>query len=91
VTAAFAAGAAAAFMVATSAEWGAVVRAERRDIDLRVGTVLVRGTKRQTRWRTVSLVSTLPRSLIEYALEHAAVDRTTASSRSLFAGSAYRF
>ena len=63
--------AAVAFMVATSAEWGAVGRAERADVDTTRQTVLVRGTKRTTRWRTVPLVSDLQRSLIRYVLEHA--------------------
>ena len=44
--------AAVAFMVATSAEWGAVGRAQRADVNTARQTVLVRGTKRTTRWRT---------------------------------------
>jgi integrase len=63
--------AAVAFMVATSAEWGAVVRAQRLDVDLATRCALVRGTKRTTRWRTVPLVSDEQRSLIKYSLEHA--------------------
>ena len=63
--------AAVAFMVATSAEWGAVCRAERGDVDLGNWRVLVRGTKRTTRWRTVPLVTHVQRSLIEYAVAHA--------------------
>lgn len=63
--------AAVAFMVATSAEWGAVGRAQRADVDLARQTVLVRGTKRSTRWRTVPLVSDAQRFLVRYALEHA--------------------
>jgi integrase len=58
-------------MVATSAEWGAVGRAMRADIDTTTWRVLVRGTKRTTRWRTVPLVSQTQRSLIRYVLEHA--------------------
>jgi integrase len=63
--------AAVAFMVATSAEWGAVVRAQRSDVDATARLVLVRGTKRTTRWRSVPLVSDAQRTLIKYALEHA--------------------
>jgi integrase len=63
--------AAVAFMVATSAEWGAVVRARRDDVELNARRVLVRGTKRTTRWRTVPLVSDEQRSLIEHAVKHA--------------------
>jgi integrase len=63
--------AAVAFMVATSAEWGAIVRAERGDVDLDAWRVLVRGTKRTTRWRTVPLVTHAQRSLVEYAFAHA--------------------
>lgn len=58
-------------MVATSAEWGAVCRAERADVDTENWRVLIRGTKRTTRWRTVPLVTVAQRSLIEYALTHA--------------------
>jgi integrase len=63
--------AAVAFMIATSAEWGAVVRAQRADIDASARLVLVRGTKRTTRWREVPLVSDAQRTLIKYAIEHA--------------------
>ena len=40
-------------MVATSAEWAATERAERKDVSEDLDYVLVRGTKRATRWRTV--------------------------------------
>jgi integrase len=63
--------AAVAFIVATSAEWGAVERARREDIELEQRRVLVRGTKRTTRWRTVPLVSDEQRSLIKHALQYA--------------------
>ena len=38
-----------AFMVATSAEWGAVTRARREDVASDLAFVRVRGTKRKTR------------------------------------------
>jgi integrase len=60
--------AAVAFIVATAAEWGAVERARREDIELDQRRVLVRGTKRTTRWRIVPLVSDEQRSLIKHAL-----------------------
>jgi len=63
--------AAVAFMIATSAELGAVTRAQRADVDLNERRALVRGTKRTTRWRTVPLVSDAQRSLMKYALAHA--------------------
>jgi integrase len=50
--------AAVAFMVATSAEWGAVTRARREDLSIADGQVLLRGTKRATRKRVVPLVLT---------------------------------
>jgi integrase len=55
-------------MIATSVEWGAVTRAQQADIDLRGCRVLVRGTKRTTRWRTVPLVSDAQRSLTKYGI-----------------------
>ena len=38
-----------AFMVATSAEWGAVTRARREDVSEDLAFVHIRGTKRKTR------------------------------------------
>lgn len=63
-----------AFIVATSAEWGATVRAERADVsETPEGTfVLLRGTKRSTRWRTVPIVTQEQKGLLAYALKHAA-------------------
>ena len=60
-----------AFIVASSAEWGAVEHARREDVELDQRRVLVRGTKRTTRWRTVPLVSDEQRSLIKHALQYA--------------------
>lgn len=64
-----------AFIYATSAEWSASERAERADVrrDARGVPieVLVRGTKRETRWRVVPLVSEVQRSLVKFALDHA--------------------
>ncbi len=60
-----------AFMVATSAEWGAVERARREDVTADSCFVHVRGTKRATRDRHVPIVSDDQRALLAYALEHA--------------------
>jgi integrase len=58
-----------AFMVATSAEWGATERALRGDFS--GDAVHVRGTKRSTRDRKVPMVAAWQRSLLAYALAHA--------------------
>jgi len=60
-----------AFSVATSAEWGATERARREDVDLDRMEVLVRGTKRPTRWRTVPVVYPPQQALLRFALEWA--------------------
>ena len=60
-----------AFMVATSAEWGAVTRARREDVSEDLAFVRIRGTKRKTRDRVVPIVTKDQRSLLKYALEHA--------------------
>jgi integrase len=60
-----------AFMVATSAEWGAVERARREDVSVDSSFAHVRGTKRATRDRHVPIVSDEQRSLLAYAMEHA--------------------
>lgn len=57
-----------ALMVATSAEWGATERAERADIQ--DDQVLVRGTKRKTRWRAVPLVLPWQKILARFAKRH---------------------
>lgn len=59
----------AAFMVATSCEWGASVAALRADVGKDI--VRVRGTKRATRDRGVPLVTSWQKQLVDYALEHA--------------------
>jgi integrase len=59
----------AAFMVATSAEWSASVRAQRSDLEL--VPVPVRGSKRVTRDRKVPVVTPWQRELLAYAKEHA--------------------
>lgn len=48
-----------AFIVATGADWVSVELARRGDISLAKGTVLVRGTKNNHRWRTVPILSAL--------------------------------
>ena len=60
-----------AFMVATSAEWGATERAQREDVALDLSAALLRGTKRKTRHRTVPIVTPDQKSLLRYALDHA--------------------
>lgn len=46
-----------AFIVATGADLGSVELAEPGDFDLKAGTVLVRGTKTATRWRTIPVLA----------------------------------
>jgi len=58
-----------AFMVAVGAELGATDRARREDIGREF--VLVRGTKRASRWRKVPVVTKEQRSLLAYVQEHA--------------------
>ena len=60
-----------AFMVATSAEWGATMRALRADVSADLAQVLVRGTKRPSRWRQVPVVLAEGRNLLAYAMQHA--------------------
>lgn len=59
----------AAFAVATSANLGECRAALRADVT--TDQVLVRGTKRATRWRTVPLVCPWQHQLVAFALEHA--------------------
>jgi integrase len=61
-----------AFIVGTSACWGESCRALRADVAEDLSTVFIRGTKRSTRLRTVPIVGETARSLLEYALTHAA-------------------
>lgn len=64
-----------AFIVATGAEWSATTRAlrldVRRDAQGRACRVLVRGSKRETRWREVPIVYAWQSELVTYALENA--------------------
>ncbi len=60
-----------AFIVSTSACWRESELARREDVGEGLATVLLRGTKRKTRFRTVPIVSPGQRSLLEYAVEHA--------------------
>ena len=60
-----------AFIVATSANWTESDKALRADVDLKKRTVLIRGTKRRTGWRTVPLVAEWQRSLVEHPLKYA--------------------
>ena len=60
-----------AFIVATSAEWRAVERAQPSDVALDQSVVLLRGTKRATRHRPVPIVTENQKRLLRYALQHA--------------------
>jgi hypothetical protein len=60
-----------AFIVATSACWRETELARRGDVGEGLATVLLRGTKRKTRFRTVPIVSPAQKSLLAYAIEHA--------------------
>jgi integrase len=61
----------AAFIVATSACWHETELARREDLAPDLSTVLIRGTKRSTRYRTVPMVLPAARELLAYACEHA--------------------
>lgn len=60
-----------AFAVATSAELKAVQSAQRTDVAEGGEYVLIRGTKRELRWRTVPIVTGLQKRLLAFALKHA--------------------
>lgn len=60
-----------AFVVATSAEWSATVRARREDVSRDGAFVHIRGEKRDTRARDVPIVRPWQRELLAFALEHA--------------------
>jgi integrase len=64
-------GARVAFIVATSARWSESERAERADVDLARGIVLVRGTKTKLSLREVPVIVEEMRSLLRLALERA--------------------
>jgi site-specific recombinase XerD len=70
-----------AFIVATSACWRETELARRGDVGEGLATVLLRGTKRKTRFRTVPIVSPAQKSLLSYALEHAKGHGDALSSR----------
>ena len=55
-----------AFIVATGADWVGVEQAERRDLNLTAGTILVRGTKNKRRTRLRPVLSIF-RDLLEFA------------------------
>ncbi len=56
------------FIVATSANWRESELAQRQDVSADFSTVLLRGTKTKTRFRTIPVVLPEHRSLLEYAL-----------------------
>lgn len=60
-----------AFAVAVGAERGATDRAERADLQKDADEVLVRGTKRPSRWRRVPIVAPWQSELLQYVLDHA--------------------
>src|SRR5258708_7081878 len=64
-----------AFIVATSACWGESERAVREDVSSDLRQVLIRGTKRASRLRTVPIVSEHQQTLLAYALKHAQGER----------------
>jgi integrase len=55
-----------AFIVATGADWASVVAAKKGDVNLRAGTILVRGTKNNHRWRTLPILAPF-RELVQVA------------------------
>jgi len=61
----------AAFMVATSANWGETERAKRLDVSPDLRFVHVNGTKTETRDRVVPVVTPAHRSLLEFAVKYA--------------------
>lgn len=62
-----------AFAVATGARLGECYRARRSDVDLRAGTVTLRGTKTAAAKRTIP-VSKFMRPLLQFALKHGGPD-----------------
>jgi integrase len=60
-----------AFIIATSANWSESERVRRQDVSQDRSQVLIRGTKRITRYRRVPIVSQEQRSLLEHALQYA--------------------
>jgi len=60
-----------AFIVATSACASEADRAMRADVGSDLSHVLVRGTKRETRWRTLPVFTRDQRALLGYAMTHA--------------------
>lgn len=63
-----------AWIVATSACWHETDLAERAHVSLDRSRVFIPGTKRQTRKRTVPIVTPWQRELLDYALAHAKGD-----------------
>jgi len=61
-----------AFIVATSACWHESELARPEDADIGNWLVLIRGTKRKRRYRKVPVVSNAQRTLLTFALQHAA-------------------
>jgi integrase len=64
-----------AFIVATSACWHETELALREDVSNDRSYVLIRGTKRTTRYRTVPIFTPEQRSLLDFALQHADGDK----------------
>jgi integrase len=60
-----------AFIVATSACWSESERAERADVAADLSTVFIRGTKRETRERTVPIATERQQDLMRFAVERA--------------------
>jgi len=60
-----------AFILATSACWRETDLARNEDVSADRAEVLIRGTKRKTRFRPVPIVTPAQRSLLDFALEYA--------------------
>ncbi len=60
-----------AFIVATSAEWGCVVRARREDLGTGNDAVALRGTKNPRRWRKVPVLTQAQSTMLDFARKNA--------------------
>jgi len=63
-----------AFILATGASLGPSCRARREDVDTKAGTILVRGSKTEARWRTLPILP-MTRGFVDLVLEHGGEDQ----------------
>ncbi len=63
-----------AFIFATGASLGPSCRARREDIDTTAGTILVRGSKTEARWRTLPILP-MTKGFVDMVLEHGGKDQ----------------